>query len=435
MLAKALGMTRKKEAGSRVRRLMIRAKPQTGYAILGRKFLQDQRLVGDAGWLASYLLSQVEHWEVRVPAIAEFTGWSRDRVYRALKILVQCGYAARRKTKGEDGLFDGVEYVVCDDPNEIAIVCQQWRDEGTPALDEAPEESTPSPCPDLPDTAEPYTAAADDIDNIDTQKLPPKSPPGRVAGSASGETQAPSPAEPPSSDSGKATNPSSAAPGSTTEGSAGKGNSDPPLAPVTLRDVKRQWEPYNARKLAKADEAWDELSVDQQVHCAAVLPQYFAHMARVSKKPIELWKFIRLGVFRQYPPPRKPGDLPPPKELPPDPDAVLATELGLRAAEERWALDLVEFVQKHRRVPDPSEADDLARAGRLRHRELVDQDRAIAEGRMVGGPMVPVLLAKRRNVIAKALRLHGRSPPEEGGSDPPARPAWPAEREPETIEL
>lgn len=271
----------------------------------------------------------------------------------------------------------------------------------------------------------PYTDATDDIDNIDTQKLTPLCPPAAVGARAS---------QPPSDGTAisKEIRPSSGTLRSPTtdptrgepEGLAGKAleqNSVP--EPVTIGNVKYAYETINSRNMRKSDA---ELAALTPVELAALwqsLDQLVATHARLNKRPPELWYYARTKGFRQFPPKKTGGD---PdavlaRERPPEVDAVLAGPIGLRAANGRWVQELTEFIAAQRRVPNDIECARLEREGGARHQQLLADERAIAEKRLVS-PGVPVFLGKRRNLIAKALRMHGREPPS-SDADPPRQAA------------
>lgn len=173
--------------------LMIRAKPQSGYALIGREFLQDRNLKGEARIVGAYLLSHAENWEVRVPHLAAHFGWNKDKIYRLLKSIIAEGYGARRRLKGEAGQFGGVQYLICDCKREVAEIKAQWAEEGNASIDDTPgeaeivDEFEPSlaleesadaiPDTDEPCLAEPCTEKPDtDIIEKDNN-LTPQSPP------------------------------------------------------------------------------------------------------------------------------------------------------------------------------------------------------------------------------------------------------------------
>jgi hypothetical protein len=386
---------------------------ETDFTTLPNAIARDERLKPAAGFILYYILTKPPTWKVIPAEVAGRMKMKLPAVRKVLTELIRLGYGKRDFVRDDRKRIIGIKYFFSSRPKY---------------LEDAPEAETGEAVMQKTESRQSYaTVKSTPVLSNDSNKLPPKSPP-EVAASAD-ERVSPPPVsgQIPNSSTGNAGNPSSAPPDRTTEGQPRKVESEP-LRPVTFADAKRQYEAHNSRKLAKAEEAWPELSLEQQLHALAVMPQYFAHCARLAKKPVELWRYLRLGVFRQYPPPRKPGELPPAKELPPDPESVMATELGLRAAEGRWVLELVEFIQSHRRIPEYGECDALARTGAAKHLELIDQEREAKAGTLIA-PMVPVFLAKRRMLIAKALRMHGRSPPGEdaGHADPPARPAWPKE--------
>lgn len=135
-------MTAAAQPKAKIKR-MIRGLPQTGYAAIGRELLQDKNLSGEARIIAAYVLSQVETWEVRVMQLADHFGYGRGKVYSLLKSLMLAGYGARRRCKGEDGLFDGVEYVICDDRAQVEKLKVTWREGGTPPLDDIKVDEEP----------------------------------------------------------------------------------------------------------------------------------------------------------------------------------------------------------------------------------------------------------------------------------------------------
>lgn len=137
--------------------LMIRAKPQSGYALIGREFLQDRNLKGEARIVGAYLLSHAENWEVRVPHLAAHFGWNKDKIYRLLKSIITEGYGARRRIKGEAGQFGGVQYVICDCKREVAEIKAQWVLEGCASIDDTPGEA------DIVDEFEPSLALEEDF--------------------------------------------------------------------------------------------------------------------------------------------------------------------------------------------------------------------------------------------------------------------------------
>jgi hypothetical protein len=465
---------------------MFRGLPQTGYAPLGRLFLQDKELSGEARMVGAYLLSKPQGWSVDIDDLIRNLRWKTDRIYRYLAELIDHGYCVRRRVQGEDGMFDGSEYVVADVKEAILAQRQEWIEAGYKfypsdekryaaheqeqehAAGDASATENSAPCRVLPDTVQPYTVKPDDVYNIDRNKPPPQSPPASAAGyfekrngaapdapaaapltsgasGQRGEREGPPPSLAPQSEQAhRSAPPATGAPPTVPDGHAGQSstvtasgtaegqprkdflqNSPATLRPVTFLDFWREYEPHSGSRRDKAVDAWDRLDADKRLHAFSVLPQYFGHMGKINKKPLPAWRYLRLGAFRDYAlpvAPREPGDVAAPvRPVPPSSDEVLASPLGLRAAEGRWALELVEFIERQRRLPGEGECTDLARRGRARHRELLADEAAVTAGTMVA-PMLQALLGKRRMLIEKALRKHGRAPPasedDGGGLEP-----------------
>ncbi len=120
-----------------VRHMMIRGRPQTGWAMIGRELLQDESLSGETRGIAAYVLSKPEDWVIHVMQLASHFKIGRNKVYGILKSIMLAGYGCRRRVKGEDGQFHGVEYVICDDKGAIEELKAEWRGIGTPAMDDA----------------------------------------------------------------------------------------------------------------------------------------------------------------------------------------------------------------------------------------------------------------------------------------------------------
>lgn len=352
------------------RRNMIRAMPLTGYTMLGNRLIQDQKLSGEARVIAAYCLSQVAHWEVSVVQLQQHFQWGRSRVLTALKGLCRRAYCARRRFKGEDGQFDGMEYVICDEPAKILELRFDWNRDGNEAADTLDADLEIAPRSFFPRADEPRAANETAIDSNERNKSPPYPPRAGAPPGANTAIQNPNHGPeagiepPPAGALPEAKNPvldeATPAPGAATETGSARAEISEPLKPVTFDSFRKLYEPHKARNMRRAEDDWNELAPDLQLHAHGVLPQYFAHMARIGRKPDDAWKYLRLKAFRQYPLPRAgAGDPEEPKARPPKPtaEAALATPIGLRSAQEGWAPDLADFVRVKGRMPEMDEAD------------------------------------------------------------------------------
>lgn len=122
------------------------ARPQSNFYILDKRISEDRNLSWAARGLLVFLLGKPDHWEISVEHLRKETENSdkatgRDGVYTLIKALRKAGYVKRFRARTADGLLDGYDYVVYDEPI---------------TLGEAEDED--EPCTSNPYTAEPSTA-------------------------------------------------------------------------------------------------------------------------------------------------------------------------------------------------------------------------------------------------------------------------------------
>ena len=259
------------------------------------------------------------------------------------------------------------------------------------------------------------------VEKNDSNKSPPLSPP-RTAGEAGPEPPRPSNCQDQSESQDLQANSGSGADlarpdaslateAKPATGSAGQAGSAAALEPVTFALFWKHYSPHRPRNERKAEEAWADMPDELRLWSYAILPQYFAHCARIAKKPQEAWQFLRLKIYRQYPLPR--AGAPDPKEpeprvRPPDADQVLASPLGLRAAEDGWAADLHDFVRTKGRLPEFTEERRLEDMGIETTAKYLE---ALGSAHHPLAPYANGFLEKRWRVTQRAFAANDRPQP------------------------
>lgn len=403
------------------RQNMIRALSNTGYSRLGNKMIQDGALSPLALAIGVYCLSQVPHWEVSAVQLAQHFKCGRGRILTAIKLLCRRAYCARRKYKAEDGQFDGMEHVICDDPARIMDLRFEWNREGRPADDNLDSDLEITPRPFFAQADEPRAVNETAIDSNERNKSPPYPPRAGAPPRAEAAVQKPDHGlgvkidSPSTTAMPEAKNPvldeASPAPVATTETGSAREAAGKILKPVTFDSFRKLYEPHKDRNMRRAEDDWNELAPGLQLHAHGVLPQYFAHMARIGRKPDEAWKYLRLKAFRQYPLPRAgAGDPEEPKARPPKPtaEAALATPIGLRSAQEGWAPDLADFVRVKGRMPEMDEIDRMEREGLENTLKYLE---ALGQPGHALGPYARQFLHKRWTVTLSALKANKQREP------------------------
>lgn len=402
------------------RQNMIRALSNTGYSRLGNKMIQDAALSPLALAIGVYCLSQVPHWEVSAVQLAQHFKCGRGRILTAIKLLCRRAYCARRQYKREDGQFDGMEHVICDDPARIMDLRFEWNREGRPADDTLDSDLEISPRPFFARADEPRAVNETAIDSNERNKSPPYPPRAGAPPGAEAAVQKP--------DHGlgaKIDSPSAAARPKSEEAEIAEANPVPVAAaetgsarevagkilkPVTFALFWEHYEPHSSRNRSKAEERWSNLTMVEQVHAYAVLGQYEGYCGRKQQRWEQAWRYLALRLFRQFPLPDEKSDPPAPKAMPvrPEPDTVLASALGLRAAQDGWAADLHDFVRVKGRLPDHKETAKLETDGPF---HTLSNAEALGQPAHALAPYARGTLQKRWRLTAKACALHSLPEP------------------------
>ena len=105
------------------------------FTILPNQILEDTRLKWSTRAMLCFLLSKPANWKVSVAHLQTQGNMGRDAVYAALAEMIEYGYATKSQKRSKDGRTAGYDYQI------------SWF-----------SSTATQPFPDLPDTAEPFTA-------------------------------------------------------------------------------------------------------------------------------------------------------------------------------------------------------------------------------------------------------------------------------------
>ncbi len=121
--------------------MIVREKHKTDFTVIGNRAMNDDRLTPEALGVLCYLLSRPDNWEVYPAQLSKrFRGCGRDKTYRILNELIECGYVTRTALAA-----GGVDYRVVEAPGQA--------NDKTPLPEkaEAPLPENPQPLPEKPD--------------------------------------------------------------------------------------------------------------------------------------------------------------------------------------------------------------------------------------------------------------------------------------------
>ena len=115
------------------------------FTVLPNALLNDDRVTGEGLALMVYLLSKPPSWQLSPTDIRKRFKWGRDKAYRVIADLIECGYIIKDAER-EGGRFNAHVYFIYD----------------TPQI---------SPLPEKPDTEKPDPVNQDTIKNRETNQI------------------------------------------------------------------------------------------------------------------------------------------------------------------------------------------------------------------------------------------------------------------------
>lgn len=121
-------------------------RPETHYLQVANAVVCDRRLSFGATGLLVHLLSKPEHWEVSVKALSNVAKEGRDKIYKLINELIDCGYCERITKRNSQGKVIGTDYEIFDMPRESQKV----------SIDPLPEKPEVEPLTENPYPVKPY---------------------------------------------------------------------------------------------------------------------------------------------------------------------------------------------------------------------------------------------------------------------------------------
>lgn len=115
------------------------------FTVLPNALLNDDRVTGEGLALMVYLLSKPPSWQLSPTDIRKRFKWGREKAYKVIAALIECGYIIKEAQRNE-GKYASFVYFIYD----------------TPQI---------SPFPEKPYTAKPYTVNQHTIKNRDTNQI------------------------------------------------------------------------------------------------------------------------------------------------------------------------------------------------------------------------------------------------------------------------
>jgi hypothetical protein len=96
---------------------IIRVAKDENYVTLNNTALRDKNLSWQAKGMHSFLMSNVDTWEIYLTDLKNRSSNGRDATASILNELIKAGYISRTKTRNEFNQFEGYSYVVTEIPN------------------------------------------------------------------------------------------------------------------------------------------------------------------------------------------------------------------------------------------------------------------------------------------------------------------------------
>ncbi len=91
------------------------------FTVVNNSIFNDERLSMEALGLLTWLLSKPDNWHVIQSHIASVFKIGRDKTYRVIRELIDCGYLVKRLNRDEEGEFSGITYILYDNPPNIDV--------------------------------------------------------------------------------------------------------------------------------------------------------------------------------------------------------------------------------------------------------------------------------------------------------------------------
>jgi len=102
--------------------MIIRTPGRDRYVIISKVPLEDERLSWKARGLLAYLLSKPDNWSVIVAHLVKQAPDGRSAVMAGLQELETAGYLVRKRTRDDEGRYDGTDSEIYEEPSDTSTV-------------------------------------------------------------------------------------------------------------------------------------------------------------------------------------------------------------------------------------------------------------------------------------------------------------------------
>lgn len=96
------------------------SRPGRAYFTAPNAMIQDEDMSGAARFVISLMMSYPDDWDFHIDYLRKKTGFGRDKLRLALREAEANGYLIRETLRGEDGLMVGSQWILIDDPSQVA---------------------------------------------------------------------------------------------------------------------------------------------------------------------------------------------------------------------------------------------------------------------------------------------------------------------------
>lgn len=102
--------------------MIIRTPGRDRYVVISKVPLEDERLSWKARGLLAYLLSKPDNWSVIVGHLVNQAPDGRASVMAGLQELEAAGYLVRKRTRDDEGRYDGTDSEIHEEPCDTSTV-------------------------------------------------------------------------------------------------------------------------------------------------------------------------------------------------------------------------------------------------------------------------------------------------------------------------
>lgn len=98
---------------------VFRIKKENNYTVVSNAILKDKRLSLKSIGLLVVMLGLPEEWDYTIKGLTKIVKDGESAIRASLIELEECGYLVRERTRGENGKFSDIEYVIYETPQRV----------------------------------------------------------------------------------------------------------------------------------------------------------------------------------------------------------------------------------------------------------------------------------------------------------------------------